>query len=75
LGFGLVSSGSWKFRDSHLTRAIKAAKKAGCCVDKAVITAAGDIVLKFGDGHDHDTDTDTPNEWDTVYAANQKRTA
>jgi hypothetical protein len=68
-----VSSGSWKFRENHLTRVLKAAKKAGYCVNKASINAAGEIVLMF-DQHD-ETDTDTPNPWDKVYAANQKRSA
>ena len=71
LGFGLVSSGAWKFRGSHLVRALKAAKKAGYCVDKAVLTANGEIELKFVAGvqDNSDNNTDTPNEWDTVYAA------
>jgi hypothetical protein len=42
-----VSTGRWKFRENHLTRALKAAKKAGYCVDKAVINADGDIELVF----------------------------
>jgi hypothetical protein len=69
-----VSSGSWKFRDSHLTRALKAAKKAGYCVDKAVLSANGDIVLKFA-ADDGNEDTAAANPWDEVYAAKQKRSA
>jgi hypothetical protein len=75
VGFGFVSSGSWKFRDSHLTRALKATKKAGFSVDKAVITARGDIELKFGNGNGDTSDNDEPNPWDVVHAAKQKRTA
>jgi hypothetical protein len=62
-----MSSGSWKFREIHLTRALKAAKKAGFCVDRAVITASGDIELKFGNAPQNDNDT--PNPWDAVHVA------
>jgi hypothetical protein len=69
-----VASSCWKFRDSHLTRALKAAKKAGFCVDKAVIHASGDIELKFGDGqHENDNNNAATNPWDEVYAPNKKR--
>jgi hypothetical protein len=75
---GLVSSACWKFRDSHLTRALKAAKKAGYCVDKATINTTGDIVLTFGGGGESDNNSsndNTPNPWDKVYASRQKRPA
>jgi len=75
-----VSSGVWRFRDNHLTRALKAAKKAGYCVNKATISSNGEIVLMFGNDvssngndNDNDNDNDTPNPWDQVYVANQKR--
>jgi hypothetical protein len=71
-----VSSGAWRFRDNHLTRALKAAKKAGFCVNKATISSNGEIVLMFGNdvlSNGNDNDNDTPNPWDQVYVANQKR--
>jgi hypothetical protein len=73
----MVSTACWKFRDSHLTRAIKAAKKAGCCVDKATITANGEIVLTLRNGEipDNDNNDNTPNPWDKVYASHQKRSS
>ena len=67
-----MSSGVWRFRDNHLTRALKAAKKAGYCVNKATISSNGEIVLMFG-GDVLSNDNDTPNPWDQVYVANQKR--
>jgi hypothetical protein len=78
VGFNIVvASGSWKFRDNHLYRALKAAKKAGFCVEKTVISANGEIALVFGNGEPADTTNDniTPNEWDVVYAPHKKRTA
>ena len=71
-----MSSGAWRFRDNHLTRALKAAKKAGYCVNKATISSNGEIVLMFGNdvpSNGNDNDNDTPNPWDQVYVANQKR--
>ena len=69
-----MSSGAWRFRDNHLTRALKAAKKAGYWVNKATISSNGEIVLMFGgDVSSNDNDHDTPNPWDQVYVANQKR--
>jgi hypothetical protein len=73
-----VSSGAWRFRDNHLTRALKAAKKAGYCVDKATISSNGEIVLMFGgdvSSNDNDNDDDTHNPWDDVYVTNKKRPA
>jgi hypothetical protein len=72
-----VASGSWKFRDNHLCRALKASRKAGFSVQKAVISANGEIVLMFSNAiSDTTTDDDTTsNDWDVVYAPNQKRTA
>ena len=72
-----MSSRSWKFKSScHLTRVLKAAKKTDLSVEKAVINAAGEIVLMFGNGTISETNDDTkPNPWDVVYAANQKRSA
>jgi hypothetical protein len=55
---------------------LKAAKKTDLSVEKAVINAAGEIVLMFGNGTISETNDDTkPNPWDVVYAANQKRSA
>jgi hypothetical protein len=71
-----LASGSWKFKGSHLTTALKAAKKADFCVEKAVINTSGEIVLMFGNGQTSNTNDDTaPNPWDVVYAPNQKRSA
>jgi hypothetical protein len=68
-----VSSGHWKFKSTHLIRALKAAKKSGFPVTKAVINAAGEIVLVFGnEANDNDT---TPNPWDVVNDTNKKRVA
>ena len=68
-----VSSGPWKFKNSHLIRALKAAKKAGFLVEKAVINAAGEIVLIFSNGTTNDDPK--PNPWNVVYAKNQKRSS
>ena len=71
----LVSTACWKFRDSHLTRALKAAKKAGYCVDKAMINANGDIVLTFDSNREISDNDNASNPWDQVYASRQKRPA
>jgi hypothetical protein len=57
---------------------LKASRKAGFSVEKAVINANGEIVLMFaGDAaRPKDTTKDTaPNPCDDIYAAHQKRTA
>jgi hypothetical protein len=70
-----MSSGSWKFKSTHLVRALKAAKKANYAVEKAVINAAGEIVLTFSNGTVSDNEDTKANPWDEVYAENKKRVA
>jgi hypothetical protein len=70
-----VSTACWKFRGSHLTRALKAEKKAGYCVDKAMINANGDIVLTFDSNREISDNDNASNPWDQVYASRQKRPA
>jgi hypothetical protein len=72
-----VASGSWKFRENHLCRALKASRKAGFSVEKAVINTNGEIVLVFAGDTTTETATanDNVNDWDKDYAKSQKRSA
>jgi hypothetical protein len=49
------------FREADVTRALRAARKAGYSVDRAVINRMGDIELRFGTA-DHDNTDASANE-------------
>jgi hydroxymethylglutaryl-CoA reductase len=58
-----MSKGVWAFRPAALTRAIKAAEKAGKTVAEAQIdSVTGKIMLKFGESGA--SLTESTNEWD-----------
>jgi hypothetical protein len=61
-----MSKGRWAFRPAALTRAIKAAEKAGKTVAGVEIdSATGDIVLRFGEsGGSKASEINLENEWD-----------
>jgi hypothetical protein len=69
-----MSRGPCMFRQQDLTRALRAARNAGCSVDKAVINRTGDIVLTFGSA---DHEANDPNPWDKVLinASHEKRSS
>jgi hypothetical protein len=69
--FGLVASGPWKLH-SHLTQALKAAKKAGFDVAEIAVNANG-FKLISRNGDEPSNDNDAPNEWDEVFHAPDKK--
>jgi hypothetical protein len=59
-----------RFTEADVSRALKAAKKAGYPVNKArIIHGTGDIELVFGVTGDHTFDNGSDNEWDTALAS------
>lgn len=67
-----MSHGAHRFRQSELTRAIKAAEAAGKEIAGAEISTDGRILLVFGTPQDLEK-----NEWDEAYGKDKstKRTA
>jgi hypothetical protein len=65
------------FKEADVTRALKAARKAGYVVDRASINRAGDIDLVFRTEAADNTPRSTRNPWDEVLpdAANEKRSS
>ena len=68
-----VPRGPAKWRERDLTKAVKAAKRAGG-VDRVEVTPNGCIQLVLAEQALATTNTD-PNPWDEVHAANEKRPA
>jgi hypothetical protein len=54
------------FRQSDLTRAVKAVIAAGLYVAGVKVSAQGDIEVVTGDGRAHDSSAREVNEWDRV---------
>jgi hypothetical protein len=61
-----MSKGQWAFRPAALTRAIKAAEKAGKTVAEAeIVRATGNIMLRFVEsGASKAGEVNLENEWD-----------
>ena len=62
-----MSRGQHTFRQSDLTRAVRAVLKAGVCVRAATIDPAGKITVLIGEGET--VSALQANEWDQVLGA------
>jgi hypothetical protein len=63
----VVSRGKYKFKQSDITRALRAAKTAGVGVSKIEIEPDGRMVIVLSDGKVEMTDEDCGgNPWDNV---------
>jgi hypothetical protein len=60
-----MSRGAQTFKQGDVTKALRAAEKAGLKVQRAEVRADGSIVLDFNERPRSDSATDA-NEWDIV---------
>jgi hypothetical protein len=66
-----VARGKCAFKESDVTRAIKAVTKAGVGVARVEIDPNGKIVVVAGKAAADEVTNKNP--WDEIYAANEKR--
>jgi hypothetical protein len=61
-----MSRGRWSFRQSELTRAVRAVRNAGVEVMRVEVDRAGKIVVVAGKPDENQAPEGEANEWDRI---------